>query len=230
MHLPIGIINYQFIGGKTFRETISQLSQLQELNLISINENFGVIASNLTKLKKVFLDTCGFLTEGGGSSFFVSSLAAKNPELEELTLIGCLEQHRPGSLNSELGIDDHSIQIIAECCPDLKRLDLGSNSSLPHITDKSMVMLAAKCSKLEFISLPNAKQITDETLNAIAKYCPSIKTLMVPGCTLTQGGIENCVKSLKKLKTIHISITGLQHSFLNKILLDNPTLVIAWQD
>ena len=188
-----------------------------------------MIASNLNKLKKVFLDNCGFLTKGGGSSFFVSSLAAMNPGLEELTLIGCLEQHRPGSLNSELKIDDNSILMLGNCCPDLKRLDLGSNTSLPHITDKSMLMLAAKCSKLEFISLPNAKQITDETLNAIAKYCPSIKTLMVPGCTLTQDGIENCVKSLKKLKKLHISITGLQHSFLDKIHLDNPTLVLLCQ-
>ena len=225
-----GIINYHVIVGKTFRETLSKLSQLQEMRIICVNENFGAIASNLTKLRKVFLKNCGFLLDGGGSSFFMSSLATMNPELEELALEDCLEQHGANLLTSELTIDDDSILKLANCCPYLRRLNLGTKSSLPNVTDESLIVLASKCVKLECVILPNAMEITDRTLKAFAENCLQIETFAVPGCRrLTQDGIEDFIMSLRRLKRMYLSINGLQHSFLDRICNENPSLTLLCQ-
>ena len=210
---------YTNAGMRSFPDTISQLPSLQELSLIGLNENFEPIGSNLTNLRKVVLKDCHFFPDGGGSATFLSSLAEKNPELAVVTLECCLDENGQDSYSSELNIDDNSIMKFANYCPNLQRLDLGSNSSLPLITDESLIMLASKCNKLEYVSFPNAGNITDETLRAFAPNCPLIKTFIVPGCRKrTEDGIENLVRSLKGLKKLVISITGFQHSFLDPSL------------
>ncbi|KAL2895957.1 EIN3-binding F-box protein 1 [Bienertia sinuspersici] len=97
--------------------------------------------------------------------------------------------------NSVRGVTDLGLKAVARCCPSLKTLSLWNVSSIgdegvldlcncPSITNKSLLAIAKNCPTLTSISIEGCQYIGNEGLQAIGQLCPNLKSVTIKDCPL----------------------------------------------
>ncbi|KAH7476388.1 hypothetical protein KRP22_000228 [Phytophthora ramorum] len=80
------------------------------------------------------------------------------------------------------GVSDAGIVKIAQCCKDLRHLDVSECSRLGEYGDKALLEIGKCCPKLLVLDLFGCQHVHDPGVRAIAKGCPLLTTLKLTGC------------------------------------------------
>ncbi|KAE9358387.1 hypothetical protein PR003_g1294 [Phytophthora rubi] len=80
------------------------------------------------------------------------------------------------------GVSDAGIVKIAQCCKDLRHLDVSECSRLGEYGDKALLEIGKCCPKLCVLDLFGCQHVHDPGVRAIAKGCPLLTTLKLTGC------------------------------------------------
>lgn len=80
------------------------------------------------------------------------------------------------------GVSDAGIVKIAQCCKDLRHLDVSECSRLGEYGDKALLEIGKCCPKLRVLDLFGCQHVHDPGIRAIAKGCPLLTTLKLTGC------------------------------------------------
>ncbi|GMF33310.1 unnamed protein product [Phytophthora fragariaefolia] len=80
------------------------------------------------------------------------------------------------------GVSDAGIVKIAQCCKDLRHLDVSECSRLGEYGDKALLEIGKCCPKLRVLDLFGCQHVHDPGVRAIAKGCPLLTTLKLTGC------------------------------------------------
>ncbi|PKI51632.1 F-box protein At5g67140 [Punica granatum] len=111
----------------------------------------------------------------------------------------------------------------AKCIGNLTSISLWG---MTGITDAGVVQLISRASSLRHLNI-GGTFITDESLFAIAKSCPQLKTISLWCCRhMTRGGLVVLVSRCCKLKSINIWGTRVPLDCFADLLSISPDLVI----
>ena len=79
----------------------------------------------------------------------------------------------------ELGstVTDASVDVLAELCPELKRVTFAESDSRCHITDTAIAGLAVRCIKLVEVDLRECALLGDASALALADHCPGLTSV-----------------------------------------------------
>ncbi|GMF10594.1 unnamed protein product [Phytophthora lilii] len=80
------------------------------------------------------------------------------------------------------GVSDAGIVKIAQCCKDLRYLDVSECSRLGEYGDKALLEIGKCCPKLRVLDLFGCQHVHDPGVRAVAKGCPLLTTLRLTGC------------------------------------------------
>ncbi|OWZ19093.1 hypothetical protein PHMEG_0006720 [Phytophthora megakarya] len=80
------------------------------------------------------------------------------------------------------GVSDAGIVKIAQCCKDLRHLDVSECSRLGEYGDKALLEIGKCCPKLRVLDLFGCQHVHDPGVRAVAKGCPLLTTLRLTGC------------------------------------------------
>ena len=91
---------------------------------------------------------------------------------------------------------DKGLSLLLKNQTDLELLHLKSGSTHTHLSDKCLTVLRSP--KLISLTLEGLDQLTNNAVITLAKNCPNICELMLPGCTdLTDGCIQTITTLLR---------------------------------
>jgi len=76
-------------------------------------------------------------------------------------------------------ITDIGAIAVAQQCRSLKRLRMGST----FLRNVSLNAFASSCPGLQTVSVPNCRDITDESIQNLAQLCPDLSRLILRGCS-----------------------------------------------
>lgn len=94
----------------------------------------------------------------------------------------------------------------AACVPSLTHLNL---SGLKHITDATFVPLARRATRLRFLDLTRCEGLRDESLKAIGESCRDLETLLLYATPhMTDRGFEALAPAMTRLT--HLDLTGMK--------------------
>lgn len=79
-------------------------------------------------------------------------------------------------------ITDAGIVKIAQCCKDLRHLDVSECEHVGEYGDKALVEIGKCCPNLTVLDLFGCRHVHDAGVRAIAKGCPLLTTLKLTGC------------------------------------------------
>ncbi|KAF8939373.1 hypothetical protein EDD21DRAFT_360414 [Dissophora ornata] len=121
----------------------------------------------------------------------------------------------------------------ARNCPDLRHLHISWIESVtPKINDEVVLELSSNCQRLEYISLLDANEISDESFQTLAKL-RYLRNLILPRAGTTQSGMayrqESLIalaKSCKRLEQLHLVAPGATSSRFFEALLYCPHLQV----
>ncbi len=101
---------------------------------------------------------------------------------------------------------DKSICKLAECCKNLKHLNVSAaDECTTRISDISLFALAANCQFLNCLNLDGSKEITDKGVMTLVKNCIKLETIVIDDCSkITNIAVLYIAKQLKKLKFISL--------------------------
>jgi hypothetical protein len=80
------------------------------------------------------------------------------------------------------GVSDAGIVKIAQCCKDLRHLDVSECYRLGEYGDKALLEIGRCCPKLRVLDLFGCQHVHDPGVRAVAKGCPLLTTLRLTGC------------------------------------------------
>lgn len=149
------------------------------------------------------------------------------------------------NLNACRNLTDSAIEVVAEQCHKLQRLelywdvvltDISINalaaasfppllthlnlSGLKHITDAAFVPLIKRCTQLTYLDLTRCEGLRDESLRAVGASCPHLQTLLLYATpSVTDAGFEAMAPGLPQLT--HLDVTG------TKLIGDRTVAAIA---
>ena len=138
------------------------------------------------------------------------------------------------NLNACRSLTDSAVEIVAERCHNLRRLelywcvvmtDIGLGalanaacvpslthlnlSGLKHVTDATFVPLARRASRLRFLDLTRCEGLRDESLRAVGETCRNIETLLLYATpNMTDRGFEALAPGMTRLT--HLDLTGMK--------------------
>ncbi|KAI3910325.1 hypothetical protein MKW92_020355 [Papaver armeniacum] len=99
-------------------------------------------------------------------------------------------------------ITDRGLEILANCCGSLEKVDL---NNCRKVTDKGLESLAKTCVYLVEIDLGECQRITDKGLEGLANYCASLKKVDLRCCKkITDKGLEVLAKSCASLENVDL--------------------------
>jgi hypothetical protein len=99
-------------------------------------------------------------------------------------------------------VNDICLVRIAECCPNLKSLNL---SSCNDLTDISVIRLAECCPHLEILDMAWCRNVTDKRVIRIAEGCPNMKDLNLRNCSsISDASIVKIVECCHDIEILHI--------------------------
>jgi hypothetical protein len=158
------IIRETAITDEGFIDGISKLTDLTQLDITSCkqltNKSLEALkaCTNLTDLNVSFVEN--FTHEGIDSLLQVLKLKYLDA--------------------SQADITDHTLDLLAENCPDLIRLNL---QICPRISDDGVENLVKKCQNLVKLDVGFCDQLTDQLMKAVLDYSTSIRNLNMEHCT-----------------------------------------------
>ncbi|XP_051917664.1 F-box/LRR-repeat protein 2 [Hippocampus zosterae] len=110
------------------------------------------------------------------------------------------------SLSSLPNITDASLLAVARHCRALTSLDL---SHCAHISDRGVAQAAPFLHRLQHFSLSACNHITDQSLLLLARHCQRLKTLDVSKCNKMSGiTVDHLQSQLPFLENVHCKISG----------------------
>ena len=165
-------------------------SALVELELISISDltdqSLLSIAEHCRKLRKLVITTSHNYTDRGLCQLFASCAELTEVCLQDLSKI-----------------TDLSILNLVQSCPKLR--DLSIHDMYSALTEKAAAYLV-NLLELQTLDLGHC-DISDQTLESLARYCRQLRTIDILGCTLwTKQGLIALLTHGKRLTYIHIGI------------------------
>jgi len=127
----------------------------------------------------------------GASGFGIERVTLSYPGLERIVINEKLWTH----------IDDEDIDVIANNCRQLKKIDIGNCVKLTSISN-----LTRKCQELNYIKARGCYQFTDDSMKDIANNCTELKHIDVAYCSnITDAGVVSVVDNCPNLTAINIS-------------------------
>lgn len=86
---------------------------------------------------------------------------------------------------------------------------------LPEITDSVIEKVTSNCRGLRVINVGDCTNLTDASMNSIAKHCEFLKAANVKRTKISLNGIHTLVKNSSGLTDLDISVTDMKDSILN---------------
>ncbi|ETO85437.1 hypothetical protein F444_00872 [Phytophthora nicotianae P1976] len=179
----------------TLQEVVLTVPNLRGLNLSGCSHItdaglWAVARHCQTQLDTIYLAQCEKVTELG------LRLLAHNCRLVLVDLSDCpqlndaaLQTLAAGCWMIETfimkrcrGVSDAGIVKIAQCCKDLRHLDVSECSRLGEYGDKALLEIGKCCPKLRVLDLFGCQHVHDPGVRAVAKGCPLLTTLRLTGC------------------------------------------------
>ncbi|RHZ63526.1 hypothetical protein Glove_329g21 [Diversispora epigaea] len=165
----------------------------------------------------------------------IHTLVGSYPDLRELDLSNCERITDIGirqiaqcrnlehlALNSLEFINDKTICIIVQSCPNIRYLNL----EFCYVTDTVVEAIAQSCRNMEYLNIYGSESITDSSISKMVKKCSYIQELELGYCGLiTDTAIKDVAQHLSNLKYL-----GLKYCVnISKEALDmlDPDLEIA---
>ncbi|KAF9582174.1 hypothetical protein BGW38_000551 [Lunasporangiospora selenospora] len=136
-------------------------------------------------------------------------------------------------LDSDEHLGTAELIAFAQNCPNLKHLNVSWLESVPpKFNDEALLELTSNCSRLEYISLLDANQISDVSFQTLPKL-RYLRNLILPRAGSTQTGMEYDQESLvalakncKRLEQLHLVAPGATSSRFFESLLYCPNLQV----
>jgi hypothetical protein len=156
------------------------------------------------------------------TSYAADVLTMKLSDLNRL-LIGCINLTEI-NLSKPWNLDDEAVLLIAEKLnTQLRGITIDDSST---ITDRSLVVLAQRCTLLRRLDLYNIKKMTDQTARAIAYHCHQLEDLALarPGGDVNDSGICLIAALCRLLRRVDISDTNVTAYGLTALLKSCPRL------
>ncbi|CAO3638473.1 unnamed protein product [Mucor fragilis] len=159
-----------------------------------ISDESLLLLSACKQLDRVTLTGCTFITDAGLINFLQQDvgrylLSIDLSEIKHLT--------------------DDTVLAIAASCKRLQGLNLSVNpvkeEECHGITDKSIVKLAENCSDLRRIRLSNWKLLTDESILALTKHCPTLLEIDVVNCSITNQSLLSIFNRCRELRELKVN-------------------------
>jgi len=121
----------------------------------------------------------------------VSLLARNNPNLEHLNIASCSIHSRTWP----------SLQDLARHCPKLWHLDLTGHMAMSGVSFSAL----ARCKNLEFLFLEHCSDLSDATLQNIAKNCHKLRLVNLKYCKgVRDGGVMALAKNCPNLQCLNL--------------------------
>ena len=115
----------------------------------------------------------------------------------------------------ELGstVTDASVDVLAELCPELKRVTFAESDSRCHITDTAIAGLAVRCIKLVEVDLRECALLGDASALALADHCPGLTSVAFgPRCPISDAGLDALTLRCPELTQLEVrhcaNVTG----------------------
>ncbi|CAG8646671.1 4210_t:CDS:1 [Paraglomus brasilianum] len=171
------------ISDKSIREITRFNPNIQSLNFNNCEKltdaTIHALVDSYPDLRKLDLRDCNKVTDIGIRQI------AQCLNLEHL------------ALNSLGFINDETICIIAQSCPNISYFNL----EFCHVTDTAVEAIAQSCHRLEYLNIYGSKSINDSSISKIAKNCSYIQELELGYCGLiTDTAIKDIAQNLSDLK------------------------------
>eukprot|EP01034_Spumella_vulgaris_P025348 gene25348-31794_t len=141
---------------------VTKLTRLDLCGCVAFtDEALQLVTASCTKLSTFNCQFCSLITDTS-----VCALVSRNPGLQVCSLNGS-------------GVGNASLLAIAQHCPDFEYGNFNTLRNDQVITDDSVVELVTKCPKLTHLLLKDASEITDVSIEALARCSPLLKALHV---------------------------------------------------
>ncbi|KAG7393491.1 hypothetical protein PHYPSEUDO_007328 [Phytophthora pseudosyringae] len=104
------------------------------------------------------------------------------------------------------GVSDAGIVKIAQCCKDLRHLDVSECSRLGEYGDKALLEIGKCCPKLRVLDLFGCQHVHDPGVRAVSKGCPLLTTLRLTGCRdVSSDAIRVLAQQCTQLEVLSLS-------------------------
>lgn len=202
----------------TLQEVVNTVPTLRGLRLTGCSQitdaGIWAIARQCSKLDTIYLAQCERVTELG------LRLLAHNCQLVVVDLSDCpqisdtiLQTLAAGCWMIQTfiikrcqRITDAGIVKIAQCCKDLRHLDVSECEHVGEYGDKALVEIGKYCPKLTVLDLFGCRHVHDAGLRAIARGCPLLTTLKLTGCRdVTSVAIRALANQCHQLMTLSLA-------------------------
>lgn len=178
----------------TLQEVVNTVPTLRGLKLTGCAQitdaGIWAIARQCSQLDTIYLAQCERVTELG------LRLLAHNCQLVTVDLSDCpqitdtiLQTLAAGCWMIQTfimkrcqRITDAGIVKIAQCCKDLRHLDVSECEHVGEYGDKALIEIGKYCPKLTVLDLFGCRHVHDAGVRAIARGCPLLTTLKLTGC------------------------------------------------
>ena len=124
----------------------------------------GLVARSSCKtLRELYVQACPQFKEDPLLNM-CGCIGINSPKLSRLRVLDLLD----------CPIVDHGLSAVAECCKQLRFLNLGNCGA---ITDASILAIANHCIQLEVLNVFSCRLLTQRSIIALAKHCPNLHSL-----------------------------------------------------
>lgn len=178
----------------TLQEVVNTVPHVRGLRLTGCTQitdaGIWAIARQCAQLDAIYLAGCERITELG------LRLLAHNCRLVVVDLSDCPQLNDTILQTIAAGcwmiqtfimkrcqrISDAGIVKIAQCCKDLRHLDVSECDRVGEYGDKALVEIGRCCPQLRVLDLFGCRHVHDLGVRAIARGCPLLTTLKLTGC------------------------------------------------
>lgn len=202
----------------TLQEVVNAVPTLRGLKLTGCAQitdaGIWAIARQCSQLDTIYLAQCERVTELG------LRLLAHNCQLVVVDLSDCpqitdtiLQALAAGCWMIQTfimkrcqRITDAGIVKIAQCCKDLRHLDVSECEHVGEYGDKALIEISKYCSKLTVLDLFGCRHVHDAGVRAIARGCPLLTTLKLTGCRdVSSVAIRALANQCHQLQTLSLA-------------------------
>lgn len=172
------LLFYTDLGVKYLASYCTALRELSISDCVQVTD-FGMyeLARLGPNLRYLSVAKCDQISDAG-----IKQIGRHCYKLRYLNLRGCE------------AVSDDSLEVLARTCSRLRALDLGKCD----ITDRGLRMLAEHCPNLKKLSVKSCELVTDEGVRSVAYYCRGLRQLNIQDCLITVEGYRAVKKFCRK--------------------------------
>lgn len=202
----------------TLQEVVNTVPHVRGLRLTGCTQitdaGIWAIARQCAQLDSIYLAGCERITELG------LRLLAHNCRLVLVDLSDCPQLNDTILQSIAAGcwmiqtfimkrcqrISDAGIVKIAQCCKDLRHLDVSECDRVGEYGDKALVEIGRCCPQLRVLDLFGCRHVHDLGVRAVARGCPRLTTLKLTGCQgVSSMAIQALAKQCHELKVLSLA-------------------------